>query len=948
MIMLTQPIKYNCKRIFLCILFLLFFSTSFANWIPIICHFTPKNYGAGTQNWDMVEQVNGWMYVANNYGLLETDGCHWNLYGISNSTAVRAITTDRDGNIYVGGTDEFGVFSSNGLGGLTYKPLSVNIPERYRQFGEVWRLQIENNKLYVQTRHYIFVYTEDNIEVLDPGAIIYESLVWEGNLYVATSRDLFVQSGGILHTLRGAEAIQNSVVCGLIPYGKEGMLIATDFQGLYIYDGKSINRFYTEADDYIIKNQLYTIAVSHDKIALGTVQGGVVIADLNGKNCKYITREEGLQNNTILSLLFDSQQNLWMGLDNGIDVLETTNPILFYRDPNLDYGSGYTSCEHEGKLYLGTNQGIYVQPAIDASLQFIDGSNGQVWKFSKVGETLFCCHNRGLFIINDTHLYPLDCNDGVWKVTALSDSTAIVGTYVGFYYLYLSHGKWQLQFLQGFSETVLYHEIDAQGNIWLLTSRGIERLSVDLSTSKVHSELIIGQVNAPRIYSLTKWQNKVLITSDDYCAVVDTNGVLSTDSSILSNLAGTQRYLNITEDIHKNIWYIYDNLIAVRTYDSLLHTYQKENVALYNSSILIDGFSNLTPSMYGGVVIGGVDGFYWMNPATTQHKREENIYIRRVSTLTDSPQILYGESYQHDIKSIVIPAAYRALRIQFSGSNALENAPLFRTRLHPLEESFTPWQQESHRDFIGLPIGGDYQLEVEMLSTLNGEIRTRTVPILLEYPFCFTWWAKVIYILLIISIMSFASWRIYRNVQNSKKRLAEEKNKEINQQQMRILQLENEKAQFDLRNKSQELSNMLLSEANRKEWNEDVHNEIRRIVDCLNNDRIAEAKGKMQHLQHRLARNEQTSINWKRFEENFDIVNNQFIARLSKHYPWMSKQERKLCVYIHIGLSSKEIAPLLNISVRAVEMMRYRIRNKMQIDSSISLKQHFYELQSKE
>ena len=195
--------------------------------------------------------------------------------------------------------------------------------------------------------------------------------------------------------------------------------------------------------------------------------------------------------------------------------------------------------------------------------------------------------------------------------------------------------------------------------------------------------------------------------------------------------------------------------------------------------------------------------------------------------------------------------------------------------------------------------------------------------------------------------MSFASWRIYRYVQNSKKRLAEEKNKEINQQQMRILQLENEKAQFDLRNKSQELSNMLLSEANRKEWNEDVLNEIRRIVDCLNNDRIAEAKGKMQHLQHRLARNEQTSINWKRFEENFDIVNNQFIARLSKHYPWMSKQERKLCVYIHIGLSSKEIAPLLNISVRAVEMMRYRIRNKMQIDSSISLKQHFYALQSK-
>lgn len=45
-----------------------------ASWSPIIRHFTPKDYGAGTQNWDLAEQVNGWMYVANNYGLLEMDG----------------------------------------------------------------------------------------------------------------------------------------------------------------------------------------------------------------------------------------------------------------------------------------------------------------------------------------------------------------------------------------------------------------------------------------------------------------------------------------------------------------------------------------------------------------------------------------------------------------------------------------------------------------------------------------------------------------------------------------------------------------------------------------------------------------------------------------------------------------------------------------------------------
>jgi DNA-binding CsgD family transcriptional regulator len=59
----------------------------------------------------------------------------------------------------------------------------------------------------------------------------------------------------------------------------------------------------------------------------------------------------------------------------------------------------------------------------------------------------------------------------------------------------------------------------------------------------------------------------------------------------------------------------------------------------------------------------------------------------------------------------------------------------------------------------------------------------------------------------------------------------------------------------------------------------------------------------------------------------------------------MSKQERRLCVYIHMGLSSKEIAPLMNVSVRGIEMMRYRIRTKMDIDSTLSLKQHFLNIQ---
>ena len=140
------------------------------------------------------------------------------------------------------------------------------------------------------------------------------------------------------------------------------------------------------------------------------------------------------------------------------------NPVYFYHNEHVDYGSGYCSTEYNGKLYLGTNQGLYVSQ--DDELSLIKGSQGQVWNVSKVGSTLFCCHNRGLFLVdqNDS-LHALDCSDGVWSVSPLNDKSAIVGSYNGFYYLFKDSKSWQLKYLNGFSETALNYTLDENNNI---------------------------------------------------------------------------------------------------------------------------------------------------------------------------------------------------------------------------------------------------------------------------------------------------------------------------------------------------------------------------------------------------------------------------------------------------------------------------------------------------
>ena len=68
---------------------------------------------------------------------------------------------------------------------------------------------------------------------------------------------------------------------------------------------------------------------------------------------------------------------------------------------------------------------------------------------------------------------------------------------------------------------------------------------------------------------------------------------------------------------------------------------------------------------------------------------------------------------------------------------------------------------------------------------------------------------------------------------------------------------------------------------------------------------------------------------WQKFQVNFDLVYDDFLKRLSEEHPSLSLSDKRICAYIRMDLSSKDIAPLLGMTVRSVEMTRYRIRQKL-------------------
>ena len=76
---------------------------------------------------------------------------------------------------------------------------------------------------------------------------------------------------------------------------------------------------------------------------------------------------------------------------------------------------------------------------------------------------------------------------------------------------------------------------------------------------------------------------------------------------------------------------------------------------------------------------------------------------------------------------------------------------------------------------------------------------------------------------------------------------------------------------------------------------------------------------------------------WQVFKEAFNNADKDFIKKLKLIHTTLTPNDLRLCAYLRLNLSSKEIAPLLNISPRSVEVKRYRLRKKMNLAHNDSL-----------
>lgn len=189
--------------------------------------------------------------------------------------------------------------------------------------------------------------------------------------------------------------------------------ICTDNEGIFEYDGISFVRVRSEVSEYLMEETCNAgLAINDSLFVFGTILKGLVFCDRSGDIIKSFDYSNGLNNNTVLALFMDSDDGLWVGLDEGIGYLNLNSPFRGYSNITGTLGTIYAAVRKDNRLFPGTNHGLFEADIVQSQgeysfedLRIIPNTQGQVWKLTEFDGQILCGHNEGTFMLDDSPLH---------------------------------------------------------------------------------------------------------------------------------------------------------------------------------------------------------------------------------------------------------------------------------------------------------------------------------------------------------------------------------------------------------------------------------------------------------------------------------------------------------------------------------------------------------------
>lgn len=943
----ASEIRNMKRRTFLYVVLMVAFFLQAKAQETIFRNFPAIEYKGGTQNWDIEQLPDGQMAFANNMGLLIFDGTTWNQFPICNYTTVRSLYYDRGTDrLYAGASGEFGYYQVDPFTyQYQYHSLSNLLPATQHNFGEIWNILPWGNKLVFQSKTHLFILDKQGkFQTFHPQYRIETIANIKGRLIMGTRRGLEEWRNSRTVALPGATFNNKVVARSILPYGKM-LLIATQQNGILSYDGKQIHEDYSDLSTTLKNDQIFCAKLRKDKLAIGTVKAGLIVKDLRGGQNLFLNNSKGLINNTVLSTTFDMDGNIWLGLDNGISCALTNVPFQNVVSERASIGMGNTSVVFGNQLYLGTNQGLFVQnmPLLQQlyyrSPLPVNGITGQIWNLCIIDNTLLCCADLGLFCISNGQAQKIEGPDGVWEVCKLEKHPGFIlaADYLGVVLLQKVGNTYKMIHR-------IKTDIESIGNLWEDTDgtlwsshwqKGIYhlQLSTDMKNIKVlelfngSNGLVMNESNL-----LCKIKGRLYVSCVDGLYKYDRNKRKMIYDKAISKIFNTYgNSLKITETPQGDLW------AQKADYLAIAHAKGKKYVVdstSYRGIVKTQqfGLGNIDPLPTGHTLINSNDGFYLVKDYNKMSAHNYPLFISKITATNDGDSIVYRHSHKESKKGkkITLPHSLNSIVIEFvSPEYVAEDAITYSCYLENYDNRWST-SLSNTKEYTQLS-KGKYIFHIKAYNRISGKTQETSMEITVKPAWYETIWAYLIYMLLVClalyELMRYLKFRADRELMIERtKRKAE------------VTQMQNEKLQTELKHKSSELASSTMSSIHQNDILQKIDEEMGLLSESVRReDKKAVVTSKINDIRNNLQSYLNNDEGWEKFEENFNVVYDDFMKKLTSQYTNLKTSDRKLCAYLRMGLSSKEMAALLNMSVRSIETARYRLRKKLSLESGENL-----------
>lgn len=914
---------------FLCSVFNLY-----AQELPPVSVYTPEEYGAENQNWSISQSENKHVYIANNKGLLTFDGATWRLYNTPNNTILRSVKVIGD-KVFTGFYNDFGFWEKNENDELVYQSLTDDLDLLVDE--QFWHIEALEGWVVFQSLQRIYLYhLETKSYKVISSKTQFINLYKLGNslYYQEANIGLFKLIKGVPVLISDLGKLKHNAVVGVHTI-KDKLIIITDNKGVYYVDGHGLKVWSDGLNKGLSGKTFYSsIQVQNGDLVLGSIANGVFIIDQKGNIKNNINKLKGLSNNTVLTLFQDAEHNIWLGLDDGINVIDFDSPYSVYQDAKGVIGTIYTSKVYHGRIYIGTNQGLFyrsLHKGVDFEL--IKGTEGQVWCLKVLNDELFCGHNLGTFLITRDEATALGNIMGVWKIEKLNDHQFIQGTYSGLYVFEKTDQKWGLKNkIKGFKVSSRYFEFLGDTTIFVNHEyKGVYKLTVDKDLTQVSNVAILNNLSKGLHSALLKYKKDILYAFRDGVFKYQKKQNKFVKDTLLSAYSSSNKYISgVLAQTSKaaGLWgFTKNNVVSIKEGGLSVKPIITTIPVPLKLRKGARGFENIEELSNNKYFLGNTNGYTVVDLARIHQEQEHVVNITQVQN--SSIESSLGVSVS---KKGVFVNEFNNLKIYCS-------VPLFNKYKkidfqYQLErngkmKSVSDWTTINTIDYIDLQYG-NYVLyvsaKVDGKKTNNVAVYTFKVnrPWYLSTPMFIAYFL----FLIIVSFIIHTGYNKYYNIQ--KRKLLVKKQRELLVQKLendkRLTLLENQKLEQDVTLKSKELASSTMSIVKKNELLNSIKEELLK----------GEQKG-IKNVIKIIDQNLNNEDDWQLFQEAFNNADKDFIKKIKRTHSSLTSNDLRLCAYLRLNLSSKEIAPLLSISPKSVEVKRYRLRKKMNLSAKQNL-----------